>query len=299
MSFQDHGQVVPDNVPPADDFDGRARRMGWKPKEEFRGDPDRWTDAKTFVERGENELPVLRERYRTLDDRMSRVQSEFESTRREIQDLKKTNQEAADVLLEMRERSRKAEEIGYSRARREAEEQMARAVEQADANGYNRAKIELDRILEAERASMQSREPPKPITPASPAPPQNQAIDPEITQWVSENQWFNVDQGMAGFATAMFHNVRQARPGLSTRAQLDEVRREVLKRFPEKFDNPRRQDPSSVTTTTNPNPSPSRKGPPPFEQWPADAKAAFEKFKRQMPDYKAEEYAKLYFAGEE
>ena len=32
------------------DVEARAREMGWKPQEEFHGDPSRWVDAEAYVE---------------------------------------------------------------------------------------------------------------------------------------------------------------------------------------------------------------------------------------------------------
>ena len=68
-----------------------ARRWGWKPKEEFRGPPDRWTSAEDFVARGENELPILRERNRNLD-------RQVEEASRAVTEL---NQMADDRLIGM------------------------------------------------------------------------------------------------------------------------------------------------------------------------------------------------------
>ena len=34
-------------------YDKQAREMGWRPKEEWEGEPEKWRDAKEFVERGE------------------------------------------------------------------------------------------------------------------------------------------------------------------------------------------------------------------------------------------------------
>ena len=48
----------------SDEDVARARRMGWIPKDEYGGKPDNWRSAKDFIERGENEMPILRERLR-------------------------------------------------------------------------------------------------------------------------------------------------------------------------------------------------------------------------------------------
>jgi hypothetical protein len=56
--------------------------MGWTAKEKFRGDPERWVDAATFVKNGEESLPILRERLRTLERRTSTSASRCRNSRR-------------------------------------------------------------------------------------------------------------------------------------------------------------------------------------------------------------------------
>jgi hypothetical protein len=282
--------------------EGRARRMGWRPKDEFRGDQSRWTDAQTFIERGEAELPILRERYRTLDDRFARMENEVTPLRREVAETRASAEEMRTVLVDFRERSKRAEEVAYTRARSDLEQRMAIAVDQADKAGYDRAKGELDNLNRQERDNLRDNAraaaaPERKADPEKKPEPAAQTPDPVVVSWVSENPWFNVDPAMAGYATAQFQRMRAEKPGLTTRDHLDAVRADVVARFPEKFENTKRAAPGAVAAPTGAV-NAKRKGPPPFEQWPADAKAGFAKAKRWMPDYKPEEYAKIYFTEE-
>lgn len=59
------------------DHETKAREMGWTPKEEFKGDPDKWVDAKDWVERAPlydnkqnpfyGEMKKLRSKSRSLE----------------------------------------------------------------------------------------------------------------------------------------------------------------------------------------------------------------------------------------
>src|SRR5215472_907386 len=93
-------QQEPD--PRQDDLEQRARRMGWRPRNEFRGEPERWMEADEFVERGERMLPVLQERNRAAD--------------RTIVDLQQQIQAQGETLNTMLASARKAEQVGYRRA---------------------------------------------------------------------------------------------------------------------------------------------------------------------------------------
>jgi len=48
----------------------KAKAMGWSPKDEFRGDPDRWVDAETYVRRGEEFIPFLRANNKKLEEEL-------------------------------------------------------------------------------------------------------------------------------------------------------------------------------------------------------------------------------------
>ena len=47
-----------------------ARAMGWRPQDEFGGDPERWVDADTFVARGEQVMPLLKAQNKKLRQEM-------------------------------------------------------------------------------------------------------------------------------------------------------------------------------------------------------------------------------------
>ncbi len=264
------------------DLEGRARRMGWRPKDEFRGDQSRWTDAETFIARGEAELPVLRERYRALDDRFARTESE-------LKELRDRAAEQTRVMGEFRDLSLRAEQRAYARAKSELEGRMREAVASADQAGYDRALAELNAL---EPPPAVTKEPPK-----EEPKPTTTKVEPEVQAWIAENEWFNRDPTLNAYAVARHGQLLQERPGMSIAENLAEVRREVVERFPDKFGNPKREKAPAVATSSAP--APSKKKGKSFDDLPSEAKQAFDRFKRMMPDYKQEDYAKMYFAGDD
>lgn len=48
---------------PERDYEAEAREMGWKPVDDWNGDPEKHRDAKTFVELADNDPAVLRKKY--------------------------------------------------------------------------------------------------------------------------------------------------------------------------------------------------------------------------------------------
>lgn len=67
-----------------------AREMGWRPKEEFQGAPEKWVDAATFIERGQHVMPILKENNRRLREDLSRATSEAGQLKATVADLQQT-----------------------------------------------------------------------------------------------------------------------------------------------------------------------------------------------------------------
>lgn len=226
------------SAPPS--VEDRARRMGWVPKEDFRGDETRWVDAAAFVERGENELPILRERNRRLDGKLS----EMEQTLRDF--------------VKHHEKTAKRE---YDRAVKDLEKQHKEAVSVGDVAAATEAAKEMAE-LKAD----------------APKPADKKENDPVVAAWVKDNAWFNNSESLNSFATAYHGELMKEKPGLSLAENLEEVTKEVRRRFPEKFGNPRRNDPPAVEGAGGGG---SRKRGKTYTDLPPEARAACDRFTKQ------------------
>lgn len=277
-------ETVVELTPEEKQYEERARRQGWRPKEQYSGDPARWVDAKTFVLRGEAELPLIRERFRKMDD-------QFATTKTELADTKKKLNEASEVLVELRDMSRAAEERAYKRAVAELQAKQREAVREASEAKFEEAQREIDSLPKPKPIPAKVDPPARETTPAV-APP-----SPVYAQWVAENSWFNTDRILNVVAIEEEKAIQVEFPGWSVSDQLDEVKRRVMDRFPEKFGNKRRSAPAAVARSEAPPPARSKGKT--VKDLPADAKAALAKFKAQIPGYKDEDYLSMYFAGEE
>lgn len=81
------------------DYAAEATAIGWKPKEEFRGDPDRWVDAERYVKRGEEFLPIVQSSNRKLKETV-------DSQNSRILELERTNKANALALEAIQETNR-------------------------------------------------------------------------------------------------------------------------------------------------------------------------------------------------
>jgi hypothetical protein len=109
------------------DYEAEAREHGWTGQDEFKGDPNRWIDAETFVKRADEVMPLLKKQNDTL--------------KRELASLKKDVARASEHFT-------KAEERAYDRAVADVTAKMNMAVEAGDhaaASAAMKERLDLDK----------------------------------------------------------------------------------------------------------------------------------------------------------
>ena len=159
------------------DIETRAKEMGWTPLERFRGDPSRWVDAQTFVERGETMLPLIR-----ADKK--RLETEVSQARAEIRQLSAVVAGQHEAMVEFTEQARKEQVEALDRQRAELTAALATAREEGDVAREVQVQDELAELRE-QRAE------------AKKAPPQQRQatppVDAEFNAWRAENPWYGTD----------------------------------------------------------------------------------------------------------
>lgn len=267
----------------------RARRMGWRPAEEFAGDKSRWVDYDVFLERGEATLPILRERFRKVDEALATTQSELRDTREKLADSQK-------VLVELRDLSRTAEERAYNQAKRDLAERQKQAVRDANEQQFD--------ALEHERQQLENSKP-KPVEVKPEPVPAEPRTNPVVDAWIAANPWFTGDRVLNQYAIYCDGQVKAMYPEWTVEEQLAETKKMTMEKFPERFPgmvkpapavNARRAAPPMVATSSA---APLRSKGKTVKDLPAEARAALDRFKKTIPGYKDEEYLKVYFQGEE
>lgn len=253
-----------------------ARQFGWVPKEEFRGNEDSWVDADVFVQRGKEINPILRKN----NERLLR---ELEAQKQQMQELKATTEEFKKFQKEAFER--KASEMESEI--RTLREQKKTAIREGD--GDLAVEIE-DRIdyLKEQKAEEASRQKTVEITQTTTP----QSLPPEVQEWVDNNSWYTSDTKLRNAADSVAASLAQEQPWLKGAAFFKALDAELEATFsPEKLGKrvkPRSPVESSTTTTSR---TTSKKNG--YDNLPADAKAACDKFVRQGLMTK-EEYVSSY-----
>lgn len=256
-------------------IEAEARDYGWAPKENFKGPAEKWRPADEYIDWAKQSGRLPRGEF-------DKVVKALPVITRENEQLKTKLAEVSETLNQFVEFSTKAEERAFKRAKSEIEAEITAAAQNADPEAARAAMAKLEAL---------GSELPKPVAKAETKP--SVAVDPVIQDWISKEDWFNRDKTLNAVATAIFGEIEQAHPGMSRADQLAETKKRTVEKFPEKFGiNPAREGAASVGTPRGE--APKRKSGKAYEDLPADAKMACDKFVKTIPGYTRDKYVKDY-----
>lgn len=188
--------------PPAErDYEAEARQQGWKPKEEFSGNPDDWRDAKTFVDYG---------------DIAKRVEKRFETR---LQKMERTHEHTVRELQRQH-----ADEIGRLTATRRE------AIKAGDVDKVEQIDQKID-DLKASKPEAETSEPKKGSRPKADSP-EHKAL---VKSFISDNPWFVAEPEMGEYAEKFSQRNAEANDGISFEDNAEATVAAVRKKFPDYF----------------------------------------------------------------
>lgn len=191
----------------------RAAALGWAPKEQYRGREENWVDAETYLERGQQIMPILRENNKKLEQQLkdqqrqtAELKAALEASQASIEELKNFNSQVAQ-----------------DRAKEARDELKSRLVAAKDA-GDHATEVELTEQLQEQTAAMAAaKAAPKVETKEVKLTPQLESAKREYESWLSDNPWYNTDDIKTGLANGIAAKLRKENSELTGRAFFDEV----------------------------------------------------------------------------
>lgn len=204
------------------EIEARARTLGWVPEHEWddrraeaegRRKPARFFTAKEWLDRMEVSGPILRATVRKLE--------------KDLAEAKKQGEDIYGILQEQRKLQEAAIERAKKEEREKIEQERRQAIAEGDVEAFDKAEAKL------KEHDGQGQKP---------NGPGNE--DPEIVAFKDANKtWFTVDARLTNNMIDEFAEVKADMPGATLRVQLEEAKKRVMNRFPEKFGiNPRREN---------------------------------------------------------
>lgn len=244
--------------------EARARTMGWLPKEQFKGAPERWQDADAYLKRGEEIMPILQANNRQLTTDVAAMRAEngrlatmLQGATESIEELKNFNSQMAVE----RAKTQKERLLGALKAAREADDVEKESQIQTQLNELSIS------IADAGKSKT------KPAEAAKPAEQQHFSKSPEFKVWAAENAaWFGVDRRRTAVAMAIAEEIRldAGNAALVGRPFLDRISQELERTFA----------PPTAASKTEGGSRPEGGGSKPkhtYNELPPDAKAACER----------------------
>lgn len=277
--------------------EARARDMGWKPLAEYRGPPGKWQPAADFVARGETILPIVRDQNRRLTEDMTKL-------RGEVGGLRNTVEEQLTVIRELRDMGARANQAGYDRAMKDIETKKRQAVDAGDGAAYDQL-VEQAEALQSARPAAVTEPAAKPADPV----PARPVVSAAVQAFHAQNPWLYADQFLTRKMIDAHLDIIAEGEIMDESSQLDEAKRRLVEAYPDRFGSapaapfrPVAPRPARRAAVAQPTPSaaaPSRAAAATINSItdPAErtqARDAFNRIKRQMPDYTEAEYMALY-----
>lgn len=175
---------LPDTPEVDPEIEREALEMGWTPREKFKGDPDKWIDAESFVERGRQVLPILRANY-------DRVKKDLLTRDREIGNLKQQLETTSALVRDMATQFSERLKEELAAQRRTLKDQLKEAVADRDVDAELEIRDQLGKLDEAEKAAQErvKKNQDKLRTPAKNEDPQPE-LSEDFMAWREENPWY-------------------------------------------------------------------------------------------------------------
>ena len=256
------------------DYEPQARLQGWRPQEEWTGDPDDWKSAEQFVKDGHEINALLKKNVSRLVNDTSQLKQQLSERDELITRLLKNHENDKKEAVEDAIKQLKKE---HRHALKEDDDLTASEIE----DEIEKKQKVLDDLNSQKDEPVAKKD----------APP------PEFLDWVDENKWYTEDPLMAADADALGKQLIDSGRFQSYDAVLKAVTRKMKRMYPEAFEDkgkpakPTSGSPveggSRGTTTTT-----QKKGRT-YNDLPADAKAQCDRYVKQGT-MTQEDYIKYY-----
>ena len=186
---------------PRSESEIQARESGWKPKDEWDGDPTEWVSAEEFNRRGE----YLRK---------------IHNQNRKIKQLD-------DVVGTLAKQQKKIFEAGYDKAKRELKSALREANKEGDDATAEAIEGKIEQLDEQRKVDIAAVE--------IKVDPKQPDVAPEFAGWVQRNQWFIKKPALRSYAEHIGLAYAGENPLKTNTEVYQYVTTEVKKRFPEEF----------------------------------------------------------------
>ena len=244
--FIDENEAKPDDQERLAQIEKEAALLGHVPKEQFRGDPEDFVDAETFLRRGREIMPILRKNNERLTNKVLELEQTLVRDRGTFEEFRKFQEAALE--------KQKADTLEQLRTARKE------AIAMADGDAFELADERIKQV-EAYKPPPREQEPPP--------------LNPEFVKWLEDNSWYTKDKALMAVADSLIDVVSEEGLVPGSTQFLDEIARRVRTISPAKFNNPARLKPANVDAPAPRARKPNGRG---YDELPQEAKEMCDRF---------------------
>jgi len=266
-------QPIEDSLPPEEpppkpdpEVEKRAAMQGWVPKEDFRGDKERWIPADEFVKRADNLMPIMK-------GQLKKYETKIETLEKALDEQKKITKKVVEIQGKYSKDfyDSKLEEIGI---------QKRQAVVSGDAELYDRLTQQETKIQRPETIEVPKASEPQDV--------------PEVARWKSENaHWYGKDPELTEYADIISDRIGKKGHSYNPYEFCEAVKEKVKVMFPDKFGGTK-QSSNVDESNTRGTDTKHTKGKT-YNDLPSDAKQQCMRMLKEIPGFTKEKYVKDYF----
>lgn len=220
----DEGQQQPQDADTSTpDEQAKARAQGWRPKNEWRGDPRAWIPASEFLVRGEQIMPILRSRAERAERNVSEMQQRIERMEREQTERLRRLENVSRVALQEQARQLANHYEGLRR----------QAVERGDVEAYDQVSQQYSQALGDlnTRAAAAEAVPPQ----QEEQPQRDPETDRAVRDWIGQQDWWSRDKEMTEEAINYHGYLLQTKPWMSVERNLEATEAYLRGQFPDRY----------------------------------------------------------------
>jgi len=237
-----------ENVIPAETVE-RAGNMGWVPKEEWKGEAERWVPADQFVKNAEERLDYAKGSIKKMDLKLQQLSLQNRVLTGELSSLRSDTAELVQFY-------KGSEERAYKKALKDVQDKQRAAVKDGDEVAYDAATADLSELINQHPAVTGRTAVPVAAKPKVDAVSTSgnaeydewlKAEPTAYDDWTKENKWFETDPEMFDYAEKtdrlLFkkHGLKKAQS-----EHLEMITEEVKKKFPNYWSNPKKTGAAAV-----------------------------------------------------
>jgi hypothetical protein len=222
-TVEDHEETV-EQVDLSDGQErAKAEKQGWRPKDEYHGDPDKWVDFDEFNRRGDKIASIAASRAERLQKQVAELQNTLVTVNENYQKINARERLQAKATIDTMTTRISQLEAARADAISASDGQAAVRIEKQIVQAHAAVEGAKEVVAEADAQT----------TTAKIQQEGGQKLPPQAVDWRAKNEWYGIDAEATIYADGMAAFYLKSNQGASLEDMFEYVDKKVSSRFAE------------------------------------------------------------------